>query len=109
MRTLRFIVDSQKIKQDPKCDFSGLIPGSQGYLQASFSFSKEWESCVKVAAFFSNLGVEYTPQAINYSNTCMIPAEALKKSIFKVKVIGQRGEYKIETDKVTVHQRGGNE
>lgn len=28
MRTLKFIVEGQAIKQDPNCDFSGLIPGT---------------------------------------------------------------------------------
>ena len=41
MRTLKFIVNGQIIKQDPKCDFSNLIPASEGYLVAEFSFSKE--------------------------------------------------------------------
>lgn len=38
MRTLKFIVDEQIIRQDPNCDFSNLVPGSKGYLQAYFHF-----------------------------------------------------------------------
>lgn len=107
MRVLKFLVDGQDIIPDPSCDFSGLIPGSQGYLQAEFTFSKDWESCVKVAAFFSNLGTEYEPQVLKGGKRCIIPSEALKKSIFKVQVIGQRGDYKICTNKCRVHQNGG--
>ena len=109
MRTLKFIVNGQTISLDPKCDFSGLIPGTKGYLQAEFSFSDEWKNCTKVAAFFSNLGREYKPQVINNKSICNIPEEALQKSIFKVQVIGQRDDYKIRTDRVAVYQKGGNE
>lgn len=107
MRTLRFIVEDQTIRQDPNCDFSGLVPGSVGVLQAEFEFSKEWDGYTKVAAFFSNLGTEYPPQLIQRNMTCKIPAEALQRSIFKVQVIGQRKDMKMRTNKVVVHQKGG--
>lgn len=106
MRTLKFVVDGQNISLDPKCDFTGLVPGTSGYLEASFSFSSEWDGCSKVAAFFSNLGREFTPQVINGS-TCVIPPEALEKSVFKVQVIGKKGDYNIRTSRVAVQQRGG--
>ena len=109
MRTLRFIVDGQKIKHDPECDFSGLVPGTEGYLQAEFIFSKEWNSCVKVATFWSRMGKEYPPQALKDGKTCVIPAEALKGRKFKVGVIGQCRDYKITTHTVEVCQNGGNE
>lgn len=109
MRTLNFIVTGQTISLDPNCDFSGLVPGTKGYIQAEFSFSKEWDGCVKVAAFFSNLGEEYEPKIIDNKLTCIIPSEALRKSIFKVQVIGQKYELKLCTNKVVVYQKGGNE
>ena len=108
MRTLKFIVDDQIIRQDPSCDFSGLVPGTQDYLQARFTFSSEWKGCVKVAAFYSMLGREYPLQILEDGATCMIPAEALKKRIFKIQVVGKKGEFKILTNKVTVDQNGGN-
>lgn len=107
MRTLRFIVDKQIIKPDPKCDFSGLIPGTEGYLQAEFSFSSEWKGCVKVAAFYSRMGKEYPPQVLDENNRCMIPAEATAKSIFGIRVIGKKDNLKITTDKTIVYQNGG--
>lgn len=107
MRTLNFIVEGQTIKLDPDCDFAGLVPGTEGYLEAKFSFSPEWDGLTKVAAFFSNLGIEYPPQLIKRDNTCIIPAEALTKSIYKVQVVGQKNNYKIRTNRVKVHQRGG--
>ena len=107
MRTLKFIVDGQSIKQNPSCDFSGLVPGTEGYLKAEFSFSPDWDNTVKVAGFFSNMGKEYEPQILKDGQSCIIPAEALKNRIFKVQVIGKRGDYKIITNKVTVSQNGG--
>ena len=107
MRKLKFIVSKQMIMPDPKCDFSGLIPGSEGYLEAEFAFSPEWKNCVKVVAFYSIMGKEYPPQILNDRNTCVIPAEALEKRKFKVQVIGKEGDTKLATNKMTVCQNGG--
>ena len=107
MRTLRFIVDGQSITLDPECDVNTLVPGTNGYVQASFTFSRDWDRCVKVAAFYSNLGTEYEPQVLNDGEVCNIPPEALKNSIFKVKIYGRKNDYLICTNKVTVHQKGG--
>ena len=107
MRTLNFIVNQQLITLDPKCDISGLIPGSEGYIQAKFSFSAEWKDSTKVAAFFSPLGREFPPQLLADGKTCMIPAEALKYRKFKVQIIGKKGDVKLTTNKVAVSQKGG--
>lgn len=108
MRTLKFIVNGQIIKQDPKCDFSNLIPASEGYLVAEFSFSKEWNAFSnKVAAFYSPLGREYPPRVLADGKSCVIPFEALKKKSFKIKVIGGNNIFHLETNKVVVHQNGG--
>lgn len=107
MRTLRFIVDGQIIKQDPNCDFSNLVPGTEGYLQAEFSFTPEWDGCVKVAGFNSVMGVEYEPQILKDGKSCLIPTEALERRAFKVRVLGKRNGFRIKTGKVTVNQNGG--
>lgn len=108
MRTLRFIVDGQLIKQDPSCDFSGLIPGSDGYLQASFTFSDEWNEMAKVAAFWSPLGKEYPPQLLDGYYSCRIPVEALARRTFKVQVLGKDANGKrLTTNKIEVTQNGG--
>lgn len=108
MRTLRFIVDGQLMARDPNCDFSGLVPGTEGYLTAEFSFSPEWIGCVKVASFYSNMGEEFPCQVLTDGKSCTIPAEALKNRIFKIKVLGKRDEFKINTNKVEVTQNGGD-
>lgn len=107
MRTLKFIVEDQIVKMDPDCDFSGIVPGTEGYLQAEFSFSSEWSDCVKAAGFFSTLGKEYPPQILKDGQTCIIPKEALGKRSFKIQVIGVRKDYKIVTNRLTVKQDGG--
>ena len=107
MRTLKFIVDKQMISKDPNCNFDGLVPGSSGYLQAEFSFSKEWKGCSKVVAFWSLLGKEYPPQILEDGKTCMIPAEALARRSFKIQIIGRVEDYKVTTNKLTITQNGG--
>lgn len=107
MRTLRFIIDDQIIRADPTCDFSGLVPGSEGQLKAEFLFSREWDGCFKVAAFYSPLGREYTPQVLEDGKSCIIPAEALEKRYFKIQVIGRRVETRLKTNKIEVYQNGG--
>lgn len=108
MRTLRFMVNNQIITQDPKCDFDNLIPGTEKYLRAEFSFSPEWNGFKKVVAFWSALGKEYPPQVLIDGKSCNIPIEALKRRSFKIQVLGERGGLKLTTNKVTVCQNGGN-
>ena len=106
MRVLEFIVDKQMLKKDPNCDFSNIIPGSKGYLQAKFSFSDDWNDCVKVVGF-SYGKTEYPPQKIRDDNTCEIPYEALKNPSFNIQVFGKRKGFSISTNKIVVNQNGG--
>lgn len=108
MRKLRFIVEALTIRLDPDCCFEGLVPGTEGYLQAEFSFSPEWDGCKKVAAFYSVMGTEYPPQILENGKNCTIPAEALKNNTFRVQVMGKKDDLKLVTNKVSVHQNGGN-
>ena len=110
MRILKFIVNGQIITKDPNCDFDGLIPGSNGYLKAEFSFSPEWKNYAKVASFWSVMGKEYTPKKITDDRNCIIPAEALQKRTFKIQVVGMDiNGNKIKTNKVAVSQNGKTE
>lgn len=110
MRTLKFIVNGQVIEKDPKCIFDNLVPGTNEYLKAEFAFSSEWDDCVKVAAFYSMMGKEYPAQILIPTPTgeaCLIPTEALKKESFKIQIFGKKGDYKINTHKLTIKQDGG--
>ena len=106
MRTLRFIVDGQTVKQDPTCDFSGLFLSKNSGVCAEFIFSSEWNDKIKVAAFWSMLDREYEPQALD-NNTCIIPAEAFSKASFKIQVLGIGGHERLTTNKLVVLQTGG--
>lgn len=107
MRTLKFIVDGQTIRPDPDCSFEGLVPGTDGYLQAEFTFSHEWDGCVKVVSFYSQLGVEYRPQILKDGKSCIIPSEALAKRVFKIRVTGAtRDGLTIVTHKLAIDQKG---
>lgn len=107
MEILKFIVDGQNIALDPTCNVDKLVPGTERYVLAEFVFSKEWDSCSKVAAFYSNLGREFEPQILKDGKLCVIPSQALRMSVFKVKVFGKKDNYTICTNKIIVHQKGG--
>ena len=107
MRTLKFVVENQIVKQDPNCDFDNLIPGTEGYLRAEFSFSPEWTGFNKVVAFWSPMGKEFPPQALLDGKSCKIPVEALKRRVFKIQVLGGWKGQKMITNKLAVRQDGG--
>lgn len=101
MRVLEFIVDAQHICKDPNCDFTNIVAGSKNYLHAHFTFSPEWDDCIKVASFWRG-GKEHARLLEN--NMCDIPPEALTGRTFSVSVIGQKGDYLITTDRTIVRQ-----
>lgn len=105
MRTLKFIVDHLIVRPDPSCDFDNLIPGTEGYLVAEFTFAPEWNNCAKVVEFSRNFK-ECEPQVLK-NGRCIIPADALVGRTFKIRVIGKRDGYKLITNKLTVKQNGG--
>ena len=105
MRTLKFIVDKQIIKRDPDCDFSGLISGTEGYLLAEFSFSSEWNGCIKAVEFLCR-GKECKPQLLQDGKSCTIPEEALTEKAFGIRVIGKKKGLKLVTNKIVVTQKG---
>ena len=107
MRTLRFIIDGQTIKQDPTCDFTNLFSDRRFDICAEFAFSSEWSDKIKVVAFWSMLDQEYEPQALDDQNSCTIPSDALKRASFKIQVLGLRGSEKLTTNKLTILQTGG--
>lgn len=109
MRALKFVVEEQKITQDPNCDFTGLFPGTENYIRLEFTFSPEWKNRVKVASFWSMLGKEYEPRVLDTQSSCLVPSEALARRAYKVQIIGKNPDgSKITTDKITIYQNGGH-
>ena len=103
MRVLDFKVYRQTIECDPNCDFTGIAPGTRGYLSARFRFSTEWRGCKRVAIFTCR-GKEYPTPIIN--GACVIPFEALLGNTVEVAVIGQCDSYRITTNKTSFKQEG---
>ena len=104
MRTLKFIINGQIIEKDPSCDFSGLVAGTENYLQAEFAFSDEWDGRKKAATFWK-LGREYpVPLYGDGRIVCKIPKEALTSRSFDVSVTGMHGNEFIPTNTVNVEQ-----
>ena len=106
MKTLRFLVTEQTIAKDPSCDFSGLFPGLHEQVKVEFDFSADWANHVKVAGFWSTLGTEFPPKLLE-NDSCMIPAEALTRPSFKMRVYGKKRGIARKTDLITIYQRGG--
>lgn len=105
MRILKFEVYGQKLQKESGCDFSGIVPGTSGYLKASFSFSAEWTGMVKVAEFRTRASSEPVSVPI-INNECMVPADVSSGDRWYVKVIGKRGNVLIPTGNCRVRQEG---
>lgn len=101
MRLLNFNVDAQHISKDPNCDFTRIVAGTRNYLRAHFAFSSEWQDCIKVASFWRG-GKEYA--VLLQNDECEIDPEALTGVAFGVTVTGQKGNYRITTNRVSVRQ-----
>lgn len=107
MRTLRFIVEGQMLQPDPTCSFDGLVPGSEECVGIEVSFSPNWSGYTKVVEFTSALGREFLPKILVGGRSCTVPSAALARRVFKIRIIGKKGEQKLMTNKVEVKQNGG--
>lgn len=104
---LKFTVSGQHITLDSTDEATKLVPGSKGCVVAQFSFSPEWKDYAKVVSFHSRLGRECGALILKNGSSCIIPAEALSKRIFKVQLHGKKSDSVMVTDKATVVQNGG--
>lgn len=107
MRTLQFIVKGQEIYPNKQKDISGLVAGTSGYLRAKFSFSQDWNDCVKVCGFSSKSGIEFEPKQLDADNSCIIPKEALEYHEFEIRLYGKNKKYTITTRPIKIKQYGG--
>ena len=96
MRILQFLVEQQNIRKDPGCDFSGLVSGTQGYLQAYFQYSEEWNGCAVAD------GEEAVPVV---NGVCDVPPAITRKKMWRVRVIGMKDGYKITSNRAEVQQK----
>lgn len=105
MRILKFEANGQKLQKESGCDFSGIVPGTSGYLKASFSFSSEWSGMVKVAEFRKYVCDDPVSVAI-INNECMVPTEVTGGKAWYIKVIGKKGDVIIPTGNCKIKQEG---
>ena len=101
MRTLDFIVEAQTLAQSPDCDFDDIVAGSVGYLRARFKFSSDWRGTTKIARFYRG---EKEYAVLIENGVCDIPSEVLIGATFKVRVLGTKGPYRIETNRLLIQQ-----
>lgn len=101
MRLLNFNVNTQHIQKSPDCDFEHIVAGTHNYLRACFTFSPEWHGCIIVASFW-RCGKEHA--VLVEDGQCDIPAEALVGRSFSVSLVGQRGDYRITTNRIFIRQ-----
>lgn len=104
MRTLKFIVDGQRLKKDPQCDFSGLVVGSKNYLECEFAFSKDWVNMAKAATFKSGVFTEHVP-IIN--NLCKIPDSITDSTRIHLTITGRDTRTILTTNTSIIIQRKG--
>lgn len=104
MRTLSFIVEGQRLKPDPACDFNGVVSNSRGYLRAKFRFSADWKGCKKVAVFIGETGEEAVALT---GDCCNIPGRVLTGTVVQVAVVGQRETVRIPTNTTEFRQKTG--
>ena len=102
MRVLEFVVDGQKLRKKPDCDFTGIVAGSVGLLRARFFCSIDWLNCKRAASFWVN-GEEHAV-VLDAKHSCDIPPEALIGDKFEVSLTGAKSGYKITTNKTKVRQ-----
>ncbi|MDU1962194.1 MAG: hypothetical protein E6749_17550 [Enterocloster clostridioformis] len=108
MRTLRFKVSGQELIRAPGCDFSNIIAGTSGYLQAAFEFGQDWDGTIQVAAFYPYLQSREVGRLIK-DGTCIVPDEITVYDTFKIGVVGQRENgQRITTNLITIKQERGS-
>ena len=108
MRTLRFKVSSQELIRAPGCDFSNIIAGTSGYLQAAFEFGPDWDGTVRVAAFYPYLQTQEVGRLIT-DGVCIVPDEVTAYDTFKIGVVGQHENgQRITTNLITIKQERGS-
>lgn len=107
MRVLEFEVDQQRLKKKQNCDFSGIVPGSKGYLAIHVEFSEEWEGCTKIARFWHHdvyFGTHSEHAVYLENDMCFIPHEVLEEGSFYLSIAGIGTDLKIPTNKIKIQQ-----
>lgn len=92
MRTISFTINGQRITGST---ISDLVGNTKNYVEASFSFSSEWDGFFKVAIFTAN-SKQYP--AIIQNNKCMVPDIAMSGEYMDVGVLAGLSGTTLSTD-----------
>ena len=92
MRTISFTITGQGITGTA---ISDLVGNTKNYVEASFTFSSEWEGFFKIAIFTAN-GKQYP--AILENNKCMVPDVAMSGDYMDVGVMAGYNGTTLSTD-----------
>ena len=92
MRTISFTITGQRITGTA---ISDLVGNTKNYVEASFTFSSEWEGFFKIAIFTAN-GKQYP--AILENNKCMVPDVAMSGDYMDVGVMAGYNGTTLSTD-----------
>jgi len=92
MRTISFTINGQRITGST---ISDLVGNTKNYVEASFSFSSEWDGFFKVAIFTAN-SKQYP--AILQNNKCMVPDIAMSGEYMDVGVMAGLSGTTLSTD-----------
>ncbi len=97
MRTLKFIVEGDRVRKDRTClDFNDAYIPDDEPVNAEFIFGPEWNSYpIRVVAFFDRTRKECPPRTLDKNMRCVIPDEALRQSILHIQVLGIEGGGKL--------------
>jgi len=92
MRTISFTITGQRITGSA---ISDLVGNTKNYVEASFSFSSEWDGFFKIAIFTAN-SKQYP--AILQNNKCMVPDIAMSGEYMDVGVMAGNNGTVLSTD-----------
>lgn len=106
MRTLKFILDGQKLKKDPSCDFTGLICGTMNYVKLSFDVSGDWNKCFIIVSFLDENDHEIDASELK-NFECLVPNTTSSYKKYKIRLIGcdRTGNCKIISSMQEIRQK----
>lgn len=99
MRTIKFEVDQQRIKNVDSVNF--IYSGTDNYLQLEFKFGSDWDGCLKAISF----GGDIEPILLK-NDGCTVPKEAFEKTQLSFYLVGKKKNYRVQTQKFVIRLLG---
>ena len=104
LRTLEYDITRQKITRTAGCDFTGLAPGTKGYLKVKFhTITDEWIRCEKFAVFYID-DIEICDVKLDKDDACIVPDYITAQKEFYIALVGKNDDFQIKTSQIRVKQ-----